>query len=69
MCVSVSGVIFMGRKKNFNAKDYSDEEVERFKLEDAINIHEDTRKELDLYARTNNVKQVKRQVIILIRLC
>ena len=51
-------------RKNFNPKEYTDEEVERFKLEDSINIHEDTKNELELYARNNNVKQVKPFVLV-----
>lgn len=51
-------------RKNFNPKEHSDQDIERFKLEDAINIHEDTKTELELYARNNNVKHVKPFVLV-----
>ncbi|KAA0676356.1 DEAD/DEAH box helicase [Roseomonas genomospecies 6] len=37
-------------RANFNPKDYSDEEIERIKLEDGIHAHEQVRVELAMYA-------------------
>jgi type III restriction enzyme len=46
-------------RENFDAKNYTKEGLERLKLEDGIHIHEETKVQLDLYARENNVRRVK----------
>jgi len=51
-------------RKNLIAKEKTDEEIEQLKLEDSINIHEDTKNELELYARDNGVKRVKPFVLV-----
>jgi type III restriction enzyme len=51
-------------RKNFLAKDKTDTEVEQLKLEDSINVHEDTKNELELYSRDNGVKRVKPFVLV-----
>ena len=39
-------------------------EIDQFKLEDAISVHEDTKNELELYARNNSVEQVKPFILV-----
>ncbi|MCC7439968.1 MAG: DEAD/DEAH box helicase family protein [Armatimonadetes bacterium] len=46
-------------RENFNPKQYTDQELERLKLEDGIRIHEHTKVELELYARQNTLPVVK----------
>ncbi len=54
-------------RKNFDPKGKSPEEIEIIKLEDAISLHEDTKNELEIYARTFNVKLVKPFILIVCR--
>lgn len=54
-------------RKNFNPKDRTDEEIQRIKLEDAISIHQDTKTELEVYSKTNDVKVVKPFVLVVCR--
>lgn len=51
-------------RKDFVADKKSPEELEQIKLEDAINVHEDTKRELELYHKTENKKLVKPLVLI-----
>jgi type III restriction enzyme len=51
-------------RENFNPEDYSEEELERIKLEDGIKVHEETRVELEIYARQNHLTVVKPFVLI-----
>jgi type III restriction enzyme len=51
-------------RKNFDPLHYTDEELDRIKLEDGIRIHEDTKVALDIYARDNKVQQVKPFVLV-----
>lgn len=51
-------------RKNFEKGSLSDREVEIIKLEDAISIHLDTKNELEIYARNNNVKVVKPFILV-----
>lgn len=51
-------------RKNFDRGHLSDREVEIIKLEDAISIHQDTKTELEIYARNNEVKLVKPFVLV-----
>lgn len=46
-------------RENFNKDNYTEESLERLKLEDGIHIHEETRVQLDVYARERGVKTVK----------
>jgi type III restriction enzyme len=54
-------------RKNFNASNLTDKEIEIIKLEDAISIHEDTKNELEIYARNNDSRKVKPFVLIVCR--
>lgn len=51
-------------RKNFDKKNLTQNEIDQFKLEDAISVHEDTKNELELYARNNNVEQVKPFILV-----
>ena len=51
-------------RKDFVADKKSPEELELIKLEDAINVHEDTKLQLELYSKTENKKLVKPLVLI-----
>ena len=46
-------------RENFKKENYTEEGLERVKLEDGIHIHENTRVELEIYARNNNKPIVK----------
>ena len=51
-------------RKNFKSQGRTTEEIEKIKLEDAISIHEDTKAELEIYARTNGVEKVKPFILV-----
>ncbi|MCE7932990.1 MAG: type III restriction endonuclease subunit R [Chlorobi bacterium CHB2] len=51
-------------RENFNPKNYTEEELERLKLEDGIRIHEHTKVELEVYARQHNLPVVKPFVLV-----
>lgn len=57
----------IAKRKNFRSQDHTEKEIERIKLEDAISIHEETRNELEIFARNNNVKKVKPFVLVVCR--
>ena len=46
-------------RQNFHAENYTEEGLERIKLEDGVRIHEHTKVELEIYARNNNMPVVK----------
>jgi len=46
-------------RENFDAANYSDEGLEKIKLEDGVRIHENTKVELEAFARNNDRKIVK----------
>ena len=46
-------------RENFDAANYSDEGLEKIKLEDGVRIHENTRVELEVYARNHGQPIVK----------
>ncbi len=46
-------------RENFNASNYTPEQLERLKLEDGVRVHEDTKVQLDVYARQNELPIVK----------
>ncbi|WNF31647.1 DEAD/DEAH box helicase family protein [Aeribacillus composti] len=52
-------------RENFNPVKFDNErELERLKLEDGIRVHEETKLELELYARENNEKLVKPFILV-----
>ena len=52
-------------RQNFDAKSVtSDEDLDKIKLEDAISIHEQTKVELELYARNSGKKLVKPFILV-----
>jgi type III restriction enzyme len=51
-------------RKDFDPSQYSDDELDRIKLEDGVRIHEDTKVALDIFARDNNVSTVKPFVLV-----
>lgn len=52
-------------RENFEAKDYSEEQIELIKLEDGVRLHEDTKVSLEVYAGNNNCKYVKPFMLII----
>ena len=46
-------------RENFDANNYDDDGLEKLKLEDGIRVHENTKVELEVYARQNQQKIVK----------
>ena len=54
-------------RKNFNAKNLSEDEIELVKLEDAVSIHQDTKNELEIYAANNDVERVKPFILVVCR--
>lgn len=51
-------------KKDFDPSQFSEDEMDRIKLEDGIRIHEDTKVALDIFSRDNNVAPVKPFVLV-----
>ncbi|WP_340387413.1 DEAD/DEAH box helicase family protein [Paenibacillus sp. FSL E2-0151] len=51
-------------RENFNASQYSEEQLERLKLHDGILVHEETKVELEVYARQNHKPIVKPFILI-----
>ena len=51
-------------RENFNASNYDADALERLKLEDGIHIHEETKVQLEVFARDNGVKRVKPFVLV-----
>jgi len=54
----------IAKRKDFQRGNISDRELEIIKLEDAISIHQDTKKELEVYALNENVKLVKPFILV-----
>lgn len=52
-------------QRNFNAKNYTAEEIEKIKLEDGVRLHENTKVELQTFARENNVPVVKPFILVI----
>jgi type III restriction enzyme len=52
-------------RENFNATSLNETELEQLKIEDGIRIHENTKVELEIYARENDVLKVKPFVLII----
>lgn len=57
----------IAKRKNFDKKDQTPEELDVMKLEDAISIHEHTKLCLELYAKENNVPVVKPFILVACR--
>jgi len=54
-------------QRGFEAKDHTQDEIERTKLMDGIRVHEATKVELITYARQNGVKTVKPFMLVIAR--
>ena len=54
----------VARRKNFQRGSLNDEELDILKLEDAVSIHKQTKVHLELYAKENNVKQVRPFILV-----
>ena len=54
-------------RKDFDPARYTQEELDRIKLEDGIRIHEDTKVALEIYARDENCRLVKPFVLVVTR--
>ena len=54
-------------RENFIAANFNAEQLERLKLEDAVRIHENTKVDLETYARQNEQKIVKPFMLIIAR--
>lgn len=54
-------------RENFDAKSYDADSLERLKLEDGVRIHENTKVELEVYARENGKPVVKPFMLIIAR--
>lgn len=52
-------------RENFDAKSYDADSLERLKLEDGVRIHENTKVELEVYARDNGKPIVKPFMLII----
>lgn len=57
----------IAKRKNFRAQGLNEQDIERIKLEDAVSIHEDTKNELEIYARNNGVKRIKPFILVVCR--
>ncbi|MFZ2657400.1 MAG: DEAD/DEAH box helicase family protein [Victivallales bacterium] len=54
-------------RENFNVKSYDEDSLERLKLEDGVRIHENTKVELEIYARENGKSLVKPFMLVIAR--
>jgi type III restriction enzyme len=54
-------------RRNFDAKNLSDKEIDVIKLEDAISLHEDTKNELQIFAANNGKEVVKPFILVVCR--
>lgn len=50
---------YVATRENFNADNYDEASLERLKLEDGIHIHEETKVQLDVFAREYDANRVK----------
>ena len=57
----------IAKRRNFEKKDQTPEELDVLKLEDAISVHEHTKLHLELYAKENNVPFVKPFILVVCR--
>lgn len=54
-------------RENFTKESKSEDEIERIKLEDAVSVHETTKKELQRYALTMGKREVKPFILVVCR--
>lgn len=54
----------IAKRKNFLKGSLNEKEIEIIKLEDAVSIHLDTKTELEIYAKNNDVKLVKPFILV-----
>ena len=54
-------------QRNFDAKNYTPDEIEKIKLEDGVRLHENTKVELQTFARENGVPAVKPFMLVIAR--
>ena len=54
-------------QKNFDPKQFTADQIEKIKLEDGVRLHENTKVELETYARQNDRKIVKPFMLIVAR--
>ncbi|NJL72502.1 MAG: hypothetical protein HC888_13515 [Candidatus Competibacteraceae bacterium] len=54
-------------QKDFDARQYTDDQIEKIKLEDAVRIHETTKVELETYARNAGLPVVKPFILVIAR--
>lgn len=54
-------------RKNFQKGSLNEKEIEIVKLEDAVSIHLDTKNELEIYSKNNEVKLVKPFILVVCR--
>ena len=57
----------IAKRRNFEKKDQTPEELDVLKLEDAISVHEHTKLHLELYSKENNVLLVKPFILVVCR--
>lgn len=57
----------VAKRRNFQKRDLSSEELDVLKLEDAISIHENTKTHLELYAKNHNQPLVKPFILVVCR--
>lgn len=57
----------IAKRKNFRAQGLSPLNIEHIKLEDAVSIHEDTKNELEIFARNHDVKRVHPFILVVCR--
>ncbi len=54
-------------RENFDIRNYDEGSLERLKLEDGVRIHENTKVELEVYARENGMPIVKPFILVIAR--
>jgi type III restriction enzyme len=52
-------------RENFQRSSYTDEELNRLKLEDGVRVHEAVKVELEVYSRQNNARLVKPFMLVI----
>ena len=57
----------VAKRRNFKKGDLSDKELDMLKLEDAISIHRNTKKHLELYSKEHNCELVKPFILVVCR--
>lgn len=57
----------VAKRRNFKKGDLGDKELDMLKLEDAISIHRNTKKHLELYAKEHNCELVKPFILVVCR--